>query len=200
MELELLGFKDKMGNEYKFTISSEKGIDIKEVEPKPTFKVGDWARWIGTDAKTKSNPFRIAEIRDGNRVFGEDYTEPPNYQCDIDDLRPVTPAEVEAHLRSICDKKGFRSGIKIRGLNYEGKPYRNCYVIEMPATYIADEDCMLTESGDRIYCQGQFAEILPEHKKEFPKTVEELIDLIRGFGRSPIPSVSEFLKEQGYTD
>lgn len=199
MELELLGFKDKMGNEYKFTISSEKGIDIKEVEPKPTFKAGDWARWIGTDAKTKSKPFRIAEIRDGNRVFGEDYTEPPNYQCDIDDLRPVTPAEVEAHLMSICDKKYI--GKRITSLHNPSCTDRTVITFN---EYKFDDDSLWYLDANSVdvlvYKQGQFAEILPEHKKEFPKTVEELIDLIHGFGRSPILSVSEFLKEQGYTD
>lgn len=42
--MELFGLKDKDGKEYKLiTRSNSLSIGVESIEPKPAFKVGDWA-------------------------------------------------------------------------------------------------------------------------------------------------------------
>jgi hypothetical protein len=123
------------------------------------------------------------DYHDGD--FGWSYTK---------ELRLATPQEIEDHLRKICDEKGFKTGVKIRGLDIDANPFNNCYVIEMPAIYDKDEDSFVTSTGDRIYCKGKFAEIVAQ-KKKLPKTKTDFNIFLDNYNSRHSRTTEEFLDD-----
>jgi len=180
------------------TMKEYKELD-EELKPEPKFKVGDWVMPEENDDEENYYPKRI--IATGNMI---------KYLKDIEDLeswtwfpshrfRLATPQEIELHLRKICDEKGFRNGVKIRGLAADAKPFHSCYVIETPFQYEEGEDSLVALSGDRVYCKGKFAEIVADEFLKLPKTVDELVLLLQDFDRDGGQLTPwGFLTERGY--
>jgi hypothetical protein len=114
--------------------------------------------------------------------------------------RPATPAEIESHLKSICDEKYI--GKKVKSLaNHIDKLG---IIIENPRIkYYESSDELWYEDSKTfmqcVYKQGKFAEIISE-KKKLPKTRDEFAELLHKFQDDaflPFPTmdVDVFLNE-----
>ena len=109
--------------------------------------------------------------------------------------RPATPAEIESHLRKICDEKYV--GKKVKCL-FEGE-----FIVESFWKYDSYDDKIWYREKDNIqpvcvYDQGKFAEIISD-KKKLPKTREEfkiiLCDCFDFLSENKYHTVEQFLYE-----
>jgi hypothetical protein len=144
-------------------VKQESPQESKESE----FKVGQWVCLHGS-----SYPYRIEKIDNNGNLF-------VNNLCGTSHLitsggfHLATPQEIENHLKKIAEEKGFKNNTLIRGLTAQSEPFYSCYVMETPLSYNEPEDSLCSQSGDRVYCRGKWAEIVPV-KKKLPKNKEEL--------------------------
>jgi len=146
-----------------------------ESKHEPEFKVPGWGNYNTID--NKNNIFYITKII-GHKVYGIEFpNEEEKWQCNKEELLSVTPAEIESHLRKICDKKYIGKKVKCLRLNNKEQ------IISNPNfQYYEDIDEMWYQNMNNIfmcvYKQSKFAEIIPD-KKKLPKTREELKELLR---------------------
>jgi len=157
-------------------------------------KVGEWV--IGINECSPKTPARIEGEGNGSNKILSNYDNYNNTQLAINAsyCRYATPDEIEAHLKKICDEKGFKEGIEIRGLQEDGLFRKTLYFIRFPCKYDSDEDSYVTASGDRLYCKGKFAEIIPD-KKKLPRTKEEFPKFLGDFCNRHCNSVDKFLNQ-----
>ena len=161
-----------------------------ETKQEPEFKVGQWAKYLTAD--NPANIFYITKF-DGNKVFG--ITNPDGremFRCYVIDLFSVTPAEIESHLKKICDEKGFKTGVR--------------YISTNGFTFVAkhDPEFMMRGKDDPVlYCgnnlgwiyeNGKFAEIIPDKKKK-PETREEFLIFLDDYCESDDKSHQTFLDQ-----
>lgn len=148
----------KVGN-----IVTAKDISIEPVEPPaPEIKVGMWVKDPDGDI------FRVGRIHDGGSIDGDKNDIKHHRNWDAEDLVICSPAEIEAHLKDVCQK-------------YVGKKARCLWnsaddgICSDMFTYYEHDDHLLNHSNNGrivLYHKGQFAEIIPD-KKPLPKTREE---------------------------
>jgi len=147
-----------------------------ESKHKPEFKAG---RWIVTASCNEVK--RIKEIN-GDIIKYDDGCTHTNWKGFI---RPATPAEIESHLKKICDKKYI--GKKVRDLHYgnnativkEDDNHSWFYVSDGDRFIVASND-WITGSNPCVYEKGRFAEIIPD-KKKLPKGKDECKNFLLGF-------------------
>ena len=194
MEKELFGLRDRDGKEYKVTaIVMDNGrliLDyaipiepVKKVEPLPEFKADQWAAWEEDwdedEDEHKKHIFYITAIDMKDKIVSGNSFEPVTKvedKCTIRDLVSVTPQEIEAHLRKICDEK------------YIGKKAQclfdnQYYTVEKYYKYVGIDSLWYIDDNNgaiKVYGQGQFAEVIPD-KKKLPKTKEELNEFLRTY-------------------
>jgi len=115
----------------------------------------------------------------GSNVYGQDFTNDDIYKvelmCFLSQLISVTTAEIEAHLKKICDEKYVGKRVKCLLEDSDISVIKKFimygdYSVIIGKMVYEDEDgrCMV------VYQEGKFAEIIPE-KKKLPKTKEELL-------------------------
>jgi len=188
--MELYGLKDKKGNDVTLDVEIDQSTTnlvwkikyIKDTEPKPEFKVGQWVYYINPPhMKGMDAIFRIADIHDcadkGRfRLFSGD--EGGWYEADY--CRLATREEIESHLINIA-QKGYPIGTKYI---YGGKEY----IVRNKFRYY--DDLYITDGvrGDigAVYDNGKWAEIVPQ-KKKLPKTKEEYVQFLKDFDKSMLP-------------
>lgn len=184
---KLYGLKDEDGKDVVLNIESVYGrktatafdiVEIKTVEKEPEFKVGQWA----TDGLIQG---RIVNTGyDGGLVYLEDVETKTQYTINVRNLTHMTPAEIKAHLKKICDEKYV--GKKVNGLVCEWSGEIR-HFSESDFTYQYDDpsvDRFWMKNTENVwvcvYDAGKFAEILPS-KKKLPKTKEELRQFFEEF-------------------
>jgi len=176
---ELFGLKDENGTEYKLILPDPVSVNTQVFaqaipnENKPEFKAGQWAGFKTDDEEI--HPFLIHHFEE-IMVYGQDF------KCEDDiykvrsqvyrsDLISVTPAEIESHLKEICDEKYI--GKKVKCLHCGEYTIINT---PHPSGYDKkyDQFWMIASNSDGVcvYEQGKFASIIPGKKKP-PKTREE---------------------------
>ncbi len=158
----------------------------KVEEPKPKFKVGDWAVWDNSFDKCL---FYITKI-DGIRIFGDEFKGAgEEYQCFLDELVSATSEVIETHLKKICDER-YPIGTK-----YVSVTTGNPEIIEKKfKCYFYEDGAHITDGcGGAVYSGGKFAEIIPD-KKKLPKTINEYIDFLVKYDKTDILPI-EFLKQ-----
>jgi len=165
----------------EFISESELKVDgvkfVPEKVSKPEFKVGMWI--IGsTDYYNPSVPCRVIEV-DGEKVT-YCYIDTGCKKFQTCELRPATPAEIESHLRKICDEKYV--GKKVRSMH-------DNFYIQKPISlwgYWPIEDELWYQIGGKsttnvlVYKQGKFADIIPD-KKSKPETREDHKNFLADF-------------------
>jgi hypothetical protein len=213
--MELFGLKDKDGKEYKlvrdienFYCRDTNAIHLPQwepvlIEPKPEFKVGDWAsdgllvfgRVIGTGY-------------DGGIVYVQDIFTKTEYTLSGSFATHMSPQEVESHLRKICDEKYIGKRAKCTVCSDDVLEIEEFYEYRGGSPLWEGTDQMVYTATNgklmSVYSDGKFAEVLPQESKELPKTIEELSNLLCKFvtrqesiNRLDI-TINDFLKEQGY--
>lgn len=144
----------------------------EESKPLPEFKLGDW---VILKPYNKHFPQRISEI---NRPYFWVDNETDGYLFrdtnGFYNLRLATPAEIEAHLRKICDEKYVGKRVKCL---VDGR-----YIVSDFWEYSATEEGICYRAkGDSdgvwLYKRGKWAEILPD-KKPLPKTKDDFITFL----------------------
>jgi len=207
--MEYFGLKDKDGRDVKLVVTNDPFahphpiIRVENIEPvqkmhKLEFKVGDWV----SDGLLVFG--RVIGIGCSGVVYVEDVLTKTQYTLSPQNVVFLTPQEIEAHLRKICDEKYV--GKKARCLSYgkdidtikEFKRYD-----EVDRHYNPDQMIYNSESGRLmvVYLHGKFAEIVPDEPKELPKTLEELERLLihfKTYVRSRNTTTDTYLEEQGY--
>ena len=204
---KLFGLKDEKGNEIILNVacnedSGKLAFYKVESESEPEFKVGQWGAYRNGDI------FYLFLIHhfEGDSVYGQDFIDiddiyAVDYQCDKRHLVSFPPAEIESHLRKICDQK------------YIGKKVKDVWnesirkVGEFYAYYFDDDrleyyDVNNAQYVIRPYRQGKFAEIIPD-KKPLPKTRGEFAEFLDHFWDSfpdgiilvREPYIKEFINE-----
>ena len=163
----------------------------KVEEPKPEFKVADWAKWESANG-TWCTVFYITDIC-GTTVLGWDKPGCIEHQCLIEDLLKPTRDEIESHLKKICDEK-YPVGTKFNSVTIGG----GIGIATGKCRYY-NNDHLTNGAGFTIYSHGKWAEIIPD-KKTLPKTKEELAELLRKFQDDsllPFPTldVEQFLQD-----
>ena len=141
--------------------------DMKPAEPE--FKVG---QWVITPAGILR---RIKEFADNDehgvqRAF-DDFGEIIQLTSFY---RPATPAEIEAHLKKICDEKGLMQP----GQRYKSATSKQEFTFNKYGhTEYSEKYDSLYNNGMDIYSKGKFAEVIPD-KKKLPKTREEYSEFL----------------------
>ena len=139
---------------------------VREEAKQPEFKVGMWI--IGDlPCMLPSMPCRIISIN-GTRI---EYVYDHNGEKEEQSIgiRPATPAEIEAHLKKICAKKGLLKP----GQRYLSAGNKTPFVYDKYSSLYYDIKCdALYNKGMSVYSEGKFAEIIPD-KKKYPKTRDE---------------------------
>ena len=160
---ELFGLKDKEGKEYKLLADNYRDgytfSAIMPVESPQEFKVGDWI--IGT--RINALPFRLPDIETVDYIREFEYCY----------YRPATPQEIESYLIKEAEKRGFVGKCKFRCTN----GYLSTQLPQWDFFYLSGADALVTHvvetsSNRAVYCQGKWAEIIPQ-KKSLPKTKSE---------------------------
>lgn len=156
------------------TICSEyENREYKKLEFKPNM----WAAYLTglyDHDPTHKCIFYITSFN-GDEVMGDSFDGfGEQCMCEKEHLISVTPKEIKAHLKKICDEK------------YIGKSVQSIYN-EIGAVlhfyrYIYDTDEVIYRSNSpltlTVYKRGKFAEIIHD-KKKLPKTKEELYKFLR---------------------
>lgn len=164
---------------------------VPEKAEETKFKVGQWVVFLPEKAKdmhlytdfwNAPHIMRILKITNADNYLHFDENQDPYNNGDkssnvCDCFRPATKEEIEAHLRKICDEKGYKKGMKVKDANdglvsviteNEPEEYRPEYDSLVIRSRAKDHDYRVTN----LYYNGKFAEILPDLKKK-PETREE---------------------------
>ena len=181
------------------TYRKEISRPIKPIEP--TFKVGDWI--IGIDGYAPRSPFRITAIKgihfdseNGKGVGCEDA-----WRSDLRDefyVRLCSHAEIETHLKKICDEKYIGKKVRSLFLSRIGVVTGFCTYKSNPG---ADELWYYDEQrdGTLIYSNGKWAEIIPA-KKQLPKTKMEFFVFMDIWVNDYRQTTDEFLDQYNFED
>lgn len=156
---------------------------VPEKAEKPEFKVG---QWVISDNAQPRTPARVLKI-DGVYLTFDNYCGHQDSLAYRDWMRPATKEEIEAHLRKICEEKGYKAGVKIRNMiNAERHTIKRA-----DFTYYMNDDslhCSTPEeewrhrehSNPAIYYQGEFAEVIPD-KKPKPVTRKDFEEFLAAY-------------------
>lgn len=211
--MKLFGLKDENGKEYVIEADLRSCfhnvINVMPIEPTPKFKVGDWVYYsCPPNIKGLDDVFRIEDIRSTNDIGRYRLKKEEGVWHEANDCRFATQSEIESHLIKIAEKKGFKNGVKFKGLRFN----RDCKMRwqvgksmgENYRGYYKNEDCLNVEDvknnvWELIYKQGQWATIIPD-KKPLPKTKDEFYKMIKTYfdcnDGLPFPTpIEEFLDE-----
>ena len=144
---------------------------------KEEFKVGDWV--VGWHHEQNPNhldrkPWRIASVDyEGGKYYTPEGQ--PAWNCQARHIRKATKEEIETHLIQEAKRRRFVEGAKFASLQSDGTPFeQDVSKVESPLVYDPDDDSLDNEVGDRIYCKGQWAEILNPIPKTLQKAIDEL--------------------------
>lgn len=184
-------------NEWKQKFMKDVELFIKNYGEKPTcipepeFKVGQWVcflpeiaekRGLKTNVWNKPHILRISEIRDDSLRFDKDQhpyenrTLSNNCNC----FRLATPAEIENHLRKICDEKGFVGSVRMNSSTIDPTWNKDqIYSLNDKGLYHPNNDEFI-KGGITLYKQGKFAEVIPD-KKNLPCSKIEYINFLRDY-------------------
>jgi hypothetical protein len=161
--------------------------------PEPEFKVG---QWIFKESGI-IQIYRINRVGE-DRLYSDDGYE-HNFITDV--VRLATPTEIEAHLRKICNKRGYRVGIKVLSVR-SGEEWA---IESNEFDYHKSEDLLYIDNI-AVYEVGKWAEIVPD-KKKLPKTKDELACLLQDWLNTDLDSssgdsamIAEFIQKMGYED
>jgi hypothetical protein len=184
---ELFGLKDKEGREYKILFDGEypfKGCAIKPIESPQEFKVGDWVWIVSYKDKYKlfDCPFRIDDITPNNIAMFQLGKEA--YYESLDNLRPAKAEEIESYLIKEAKKRGFVGKCKFRCTN----GYLSTQLPQWDFFYLSGADALVTHvvetsSNRAVYCQGKWAEIIPQ-KKSLPKSKRDFEKFLNDYNES----------------
>ena len=165
-------------------------------QEKLKFKIGDWVVWFGgkpTIGRIKKHCLEFGdswELTDIPKDSKGKYT-----SCSEVSLRLATKQEVKDHLISIAISKGFVLGAKYKNLT------GNINIVDEQLTYSRFGDNTIDSGFNSgwIYCDGEWAEVLPD-KKKLPKTKKEFHkfceDLFQNKnGRGKFDEIINFLNE-----
>ena len=157
---------------------------IKEGFPKlfkEEYKVGDYLvkEWRGGDFDF----FRIDKISNGH-IYSEVYYRNKEFLCGCDSgscldlwekderfkLRKATAKEIGEHLIKEAERRGFVKGVSIKCHADELNDPRHIgtaclYIKSNVARYYSENDVIQIDAAV-VYCQGQWAEIIPTMTKE----------------------------------
>lgn len=183
-------------------IIDDKTIEVDGVifvpQEKPEYKIPAWYKYVnGSTEKI----FRATAQANGDLY--DDEGRAYYSRC----CTPATSSEIEAHLRKICDAKGYKKGMKVKDANdglisiitgNEPEEYRLNYDSLVIRSNGIDHDYAVTN----LYYKGKFAEILPDLKKK-PETREEYEEMIQEYfnQNSEIPfatPVNKFLNQYSW--
>jgi hypothetical protein len=176
-----------------------KAVFLKPVTPKPEIKVGMWVKFLPEIAEKlsyltlvwdKEMILRVDRIdNNGGRLWFDRSQHPFDNSRDFsNDIRcfiPATPAEIEAHLKKVCEKY---IGKRVRDVVFTLQDSKRVDSLSHPTgSYVAKYDqfwgVATNSDGICLYASGKFAEILPDKKKkpetreEFEKMLDEYIDV-----------------------
>lgn len=169
--MEKFKLTSESGKEYWFTLADNRltlRVDLVETE----IKVGTWV--ISDNAMPKTPHYCTNFSAGGDIAILDNFGGSKMSEYWRGFMRPATPAEIEAHLRKVCEKY---VGKRVRCLENGkiGIPF------ESQAYYFSDDEFWMNCSeivGACVYKKGKFAEILPDKKKK-PETKEDYIALLR---------------------
>ena len=145
-----------------------------ETKQEPEFKY--WAKWSETEEL-----FFITK-RTNKALWGKFPEYKQEQFINITECIVPTPAEIESHLRKICDEKGFKRGIKYKDVSYG----EIVTIVKNPKyTYFETCDVLAIEGIDPtpydiVYELGKFAEIIPD-KKKLPKAKIEFVKFLKDY-------------------
>lgn len=189
------------------TVEIDGEVFRKDVPPepapkpsKPEFKVGDWViRTVEAGHPHHIDKvFRITDIVD-NGLKEDEITHM------VSSCRLATPSEIESHLTTEADRRGFKEGVRYQGLfGWHKTPQ----VREGKLNYYVrgDTEYLTDGNGDAIYKNGKWAEILPD-KKPLPQTRDEYGKMIKAYFDSNydtempfVTPIYEFLDDYDFKD
>lgn len=157
---------------------------IKKFNQELKFKVPGW--YVFEAGKSKEY-YVIFYAREGDATSL--YSKENKLWYSIKYCRSATPAEIEAHLRKICDEKGYKEGVKIKDMN-TGNTRKlmnknNWFFSDnndafLGSTLESEWGYNGNHSNPYIYKQGKFAEIILD-KKLLPCSKDEAIKLIQEY-------------------
>lgn len=188
--MKLFGLKDENGKEYVLNVTNAykgntKDINVYPIEPTPKLEIGKWYKYAQYIFRVESIDSELIYFdKECSYVIGE-----PKigvYSGWADNCRLATASEIESHLIKVAGEKGYRNGVKIKGLrfNREGEMEWQDGKIgaEQYSGYYMKGDCLNVLDKyhgvyEIIYRQGKWATIIPD-KKPLPKTKKELMHLL----------------------
>jgi len=140
-----------------------------ESKQEPEFKVG---QWVVTASCNEVK--RIKEIN-GDIIKYDDGCTHTSWKGFI---RLATPAEIESHLRKICDEKGFKDGVKY---HYPDRPDLSPRIFKSPLHLSLNNDYLYDTHSNIIWeADRGFAEIIPD-KKKLPETEDEFKEFLNEY-------------------
>jgi len=153
-----------------------------EERHKPEFKVGQWVYWKGNNSTYGRILKHCDEFEDSWELdcTGKKSNNGRHTSCTEKLLRLATPAEIESHLKKICDEKYIGKKIECLFDNKEfipiKKSHRNPYIKNGDSYWMVNKN----DRGICVYKQGKFAEIIPD-KRILPKAKIEFVPFLKDY-------------------
>lgn len=159
-------------------------VEQEETKSAPTPSAGQWSAWQNED--DPKHPFYITKISN-IEVRGIDFYDSENlYQCNFEDLVPVTTEEIESAFRKEATRRGFVRGRKIK-----------CYSVLGGQIHMSVNSKAVYFGGVVIWdINNGWATLLPD-KKPVPKTNTEAREFIQAYNLFN-GSLSDFVKQYDF--
>ena len=138
--------------------------NLKAELDKPEFEVGDWV---------VSNLGEIGRIKNDGLELCPNTCNTAYCLGDMSDIkRLATRTEIETALRKEAESRGFKKGVKYKGVSCNWTEY-----IHGSLEYFKDGDVLTDGYGESVYKQGKWASIVEDKVKFFDWDVEHEGDI-----------------------